>query len=105
MDSIVTRLKDTFSLPVVSRLKVLANNSYTKLKWFSDTSFKAQMLVTKKLLSKDKWLYNPARQEATLFESNDLLKRGLESALLQIAEIVYKGKEKVQNEAKFIYVY
>ncbi len=31
LDSIITRLKDTFSLPVVSRLKVLANNSYTKL--------------------------------------------------------------------------
>src|SRR5699024_7865015 len=30
LDSIVTRLKYTFSLPVVSRLKVLANNSYTK---------------------------------------------------------------------------
>lgn len=52
-----------------------------------------------------KGLYNPASQEATHFESNELLKRGLESALLQIAEIVYKGKEKVQNEAKFIYVY
>ena len=75
LDSIVTRLKDTFSLPVVSRLKVLANNSYTKLKWFSDTIFKAKSQVTKKLLSNDKWLYNPASQEATLFESNDLLKR------------------------------
>jgi len=105
LDSIITRLKDTFSLPVVSRLKVLANNSYTKLKWFSDTIFKAKSQVTKKLLSDARWLYNPASQGATRFESNDLLKRGLESALLQIAEIVYKGKEKIQNKAKFIYVY
>ena len=105
LDSITTRLKKTLSLPVVSRLKVLANNSYAKLKWFSDTIFKAKSQVTKKLLSDAKWLYNPASQEATHFESNELLKRGLESALLQIAEIVYKGKEKVQNEAKFIYVY
>lgn len=105
LDSIITRLKDTFSLPVVSRLKVLANNSYTKLKWFSDTIFKAKSQVTKKLLSDARWLYNPASQEATRFESNDLLKRGLESALLQIAELVYKGKEKIQNKAKFIYVY
>ena len=105
LDSITTRLKKTLSLPVVSRLKVLANNSYAKLKWFSDTIFKAKSQVTKKLLSDAKWLYNPASQESTHFESNELLKRGLESALLQIAEIVYKGKEKVQNEAKFIYVY
>ncbi len=60
----------------------------------SDTIFKAKNQVTKKLLSDARWLYNPASQEATRFESNDLLKRGLESALLQIAEIVYKGKEK-----------
>ena len=105
VESIGNRIKNQISTPVFAKIKMLAQNSYEKIKFYADTIFKAKSQVTKKLLSNDKWLYNPASQEATRFESNDLLKRGLESALLQIAEIVYKGKEKVQNEAKFIYVY
>ena len=105
VESIGNRIKNQISTPVFAKIKMLAQNSYEKIKFYADTIFKAKSQVTKKLLSNDKWLYNPASQEATRFESNDLLKRGLESALLQIAEIIYKGKEKVQNEAKFIYVY
>lgn len=105
VESIGNRIKNQISTPVFAKIKMLAQNSYEKIKFYADTIFKAKSQVTKKLLSDARWLYNPASQEATRFESNDLLKRGLESALLQIAEIVYKGKEKIQNKAKFIYVY
>lgn len=105
VESIGNRIKNQISTPVFAKIKMLAQNSYEKIKFYADTIFKAKSQVTKKLLSNTRWLYNPASQEATRFESNDLLKRGLESALLQIAEIVYKGKEKIQNKAKFIYVY
>lgn len=105
LDSIITRLKDTFSLPVVSRLKVLANNSYTKLKWFSDTIFKAKSQVMSRLLNNPNWLYRQEFQEATRFESNIFLADGLEKSLLKLAEIMYKSDNEIRSEERLSYVY
>lgn len=105
LDSIITRLKDTFSLPVVSRLKVLANNSYTKLKWFSDTIFKAKSQVMNRLLNNPNWLYRQEFQEATRFESNLFLADGVEKSLLKLAEIMYKSDNEIRSEERLSYVY
>lgn len=87
------------------RIKALSQGSYSKAKWFVDTIFKAKSQVESKLLSSDTWLYSPVSSEATRFETNELLSKGLESALLQIAEHVYRGKETIRNASSFIYVY
>lgn len=87
------------------RIKTLSQGSYSKAKWFVDTIFKAKSQVESKLLSSDTWLYSPVSSEATRFETNELLSKGLESALLQIAEHVYRGKETIRNASSFIYVY
>ncbi len=87
------------------RIKTLSQGSYRKAKWFVDTIFKAKSQVESKLLSSDTWLYSPVSSDATRFETNELLSKGLESALLQIAEHVYRGKETIRNAGSFIYVY
>lgn len=108
-DMAIKSLEDKVA-PVLTKatfghIKTLAQGSYDKAKWFVDTIFKAKSQVESKLLSSNTWLYSPVSSEATRFETNELLSKGLESALLQIAEHVYHGKETIRNANSFIYVY
>lgn len=85
------------------RILVLTAGNYKKSKNLIDIIFKAKSQVTNKLLSSSNWLYNPVSQEATRFETNHLLTKGLESALIRMTEIIYKGQEKIRDTEKFMY--
>ena len=83
----------------------MAQGQYEKAKWLVDTIFKAKSQIESRLLSSDKWLYSQEGNEAIRFETNNFLVRGVESALLQITEIIYRQHKEIKNIKGFIYVY
>lgn len=105
MLALKNRISNVLTPAVWGRVEVLAQGDYKQAKFIVNTIFKAKSQVTNKLLSNSNWLYNPASQEATRFETNSLLIKGLESALIRMTEIIYKGQEKVRNTESFMYSY
>ena len=105
MLALKNRISNVLTPAVWGRVEVLAQGDYKQAKFIVNTIFKAKSQVTNKLLSSSNWLYNPASQEATRFETNNLLIKGLESALIRMTEIIYKGQEKVRNTESFMYSY
>ena len=105
VESIGNRIKNQISTPVFAKIKMLAQNSYEKIKFYADTIFKAKSQVMSRLLNNPNWLYRQEFQEATRFESNIFLADGLEKSLLKLAEIMYKSDTKINSEERLSYVY
>ena len=105
VESIGNRIKNQISIPVFAKIKMLAQNSYEKIKFYADTIFKAKSQVMNRLLNNPKWLYRQEFQEATRFESNIFLADGLEKSLLKLAEIMYKSDNEIRSEERLSYVY
>ena len=105
VESIGNRIKNQISTPVFAKIKMLAQNSYEKIKFYADTIFKAKSQVMSRLLNNPKWLYRQEFQEATRFESNIFLADGLEKSLLKLAEIMYKSDNEIRSEERLSYVY
>lgn len=105
VESIGNRIKNQISTPVFAKIKMLAQNSYEKIKFYADTIFKAKSQVMSRLLNNPNWLYRQEFQEATRFESNIFLADGLEKSLLKLAEIMYKSDTKIHSEERLSYVY
>ena len=61
VESIGNRIKNQISIPVFTKIKMLAQNSYEKIKFYADTIFKAKSQVMNRLLNNPNWLY---RQES-----------------------------------------
>ncbi|EIA31794.1 replication protein [Ligilactobacillus salivarius] len=105
VESIGNRIKNQISTPVFAKIKMLAQNSYEKIKFYADTIFKAKSQVMSRLLNNPNWLYRQEFQEATRFESNLFLADGLEKSLLKLAEIMYKSDNEIRSEERLSYVY
>lgn len=105
VESIGNRIKNQISTPVFAKIKILAQNSYEKIKFYADTIFKAKSQVMSRLLNNPNWLYRQEFQEATRFESNLFLADGLEKSLLKLAEIMYKSDNEIRSEERLSYVY
>ncbi|PEG96154.1 replication protein [Lactobacillus sp. UMNPBX9] len=105
VESIGNRIKNQISTPVFAKIKMLAQNSYEKIKFYADTIFKAKSQVMSRLLNNPNWLYRQEFQEATRFESNLFLADGLEKSLLKLAEIMYKSDNETRSEERLSYVY
>ena len=105
VESIGNRIKNQISTPVFAKIKMLAQNSYEKIKFYADTIFKAKSQVMSRLLNNPNWLYRQEFQEATRFESNLFLADGLEKSLLKLAEIMYKSDNEIRSEKRLSYVY
>ncbi|MDW3022969.1 replication initiator protein A [Ligilactobacillus salivarius] len=105
VESIGNRIKNQISTPVFAKIKMLAQNSYEKIKFYTDTIFKAKSQVMSRLLNNPNWLYRQEFQEATRFESNLFLTDGLEKSLLKLAEIMYKSDNEIRSEERLSYVY
>ena len=105
VESIGNRIKNQISTPVFAKIKMLAQNSYEKIKFYADTIFKAKSQVMSRLLNNPDWLYRQEFQEATRFESNLFLADGLEKSLLKLAEIMYKSDNEIRSEERLSYVY
>lgn len=105
IEAIENKLKPVFSASVVGKIKTLAQNSYAKIKFYSDTIFKAKSQVVNNLLEETKFLYSDEITEATRFEKNTWLISGLESTLLKIAEVMFKSDEQIHSVERFVYVY
>lgn len=105
LESLYDRMNTILPKNVIGRINVLAQGKYEEAKELFDTIFKAKSQVSNRLLSCPTWLYDDGAVEATRFEHNDFLTRGLESALLQVTEIIYKGSNNIKNKSNFIYVY
>ena len=105
VESIGNRIKNQISTPVFAKIKMLAQNSYEKIKFYADTIFKAKSQVMSRLLNNPNWLYRQEFQEATRFESNIFLADGLEKSLLKLAEIMYKSDNEIRSEERLSYVY
>ena len=105
VESIGNRIKNQISTPVFAKIKMLAQNSYEKIKFYADTIFKAKSQVMSRLLNNPNWLYRQEFQEATRFESNLFLADGLEKSLLKLTEIMYKSDNEIRSEERLSYVY
>ncbi|MGN9041827.1 replication initiator protein A [Ligilactobacillus salivarius] len=105
LESLKNKVSPILSLNAFGRISVLAQGQYEKAKWLIDTIFKAKSQIESRLLSSDRWLYSQEGNEAIRFETNNFLSRGVESALLQITEIIYRQHEEIKNIKGFIYVY
>ena len=105
VEAIGNRIKNQISTPVFAKIKMLAQNSYEKIKFYADTIFKAKSQVMSRLLNNPNWLYRQEFQEATRFESNLFLADGLEKSLLKLAEIMYKSDNEIRSEERLSYVY
>ena len=105
VEAIGNRIKNQISTPIFAKIKMLAQNSYEKIKFYADTIFKAKSQVMSRLLNNPDWLYRQEFQEATRFESNLFLADGLEKSLLKLAEIMYKSDNEIRSEERLSYVY
>ena len=105
VEAIGNRIKNQISTPIFAKIKMLAQNSYEKIKFYADTIFKAKSQVMSRLLNNPNWLYRQEFQEATRFESNLFLADGLEKSLLKLAEIMYKSDNEIRSEERLSYVY
>src|SRR5699024_4086864 len=100
-----SRVANVLTTAVWGRVEDLAQGDYNQAKFIVNNIFNSKSQVTNKLLSSSYCLYNPASQEATRFETNNLLIKGLESALIRMTEIIYKGQDKFRNTESFRYSY
>lgn len=105
LESLKNKISPILSFNAFGRISVLAQGQYEKAKWIVDTIFKAKSQIENRLLSSDRWLYSQEGNDAIRFETNNFLARGVESALLQITEIIYHQGKDIKNIKGFIYVY
>lgn len=105
VDSLMNRLSNMISTQVAGRVRILTNNSYKEAKALFDMIFKAKSQVTNRLFTSPTWMYDDAATKATRFETNNVMTKGLESALLRISEALFKQNNVIKNKERFMYVY
>ena len=101
-ESLLNKATQTLGSKTVIQIERLSNSDYTKAKLIIDTIYKAKAQVTKRLLASSSW---KNYQAATQFEVNYLLKQGLSTALLNIAETLYNNPQSINNFERFLYAF
>ncbi|MEY8736438.1 hypothetical protein AB9M75_04110 [Lactobacillus sp. AN1001] len=96
---------------VWSKIHMIAQGSYAKANELVETIYKAKSQVAKRVRSicKQYWdlpEISDVAYDSVYFEKNDLLSKGLESALIRIIEIHYKSDHsEIKNLDGFMYTF
>ena len=111
LDGLEDRAIKTVGVRVWGKIRMIAQGSHEKANKLLTMIYKAKSQVAKRvrMICKQYWdlpEIADVAYDSVYFEKNDLLARGLESALVRIVEIHYKSeKSEIKNLGGFMYTF
>ena len=111
LDGLKDRVSGIIGIRAWGKIHMIAQGSYHKAKELVDTIYKAKKQVSQRVRSICKQYRNlpeisDVAYDSVYFEKNDLLAKGVESALVRIIEIHYKSeRSEIKNLSGFIYAF
>ncbi|WP_347284082.1 hypothetical protein [Lactobacillus taiwanensis] len=111
LEGLKDRVSGIVGIRVWGKIRMIAQDSYDKAKELVDIIYKAKKQVSQRVRSicKQYWdlpEISDAAYDSVYFEKNDLLAKGIESALVRIIEIHYKSeRSEIKNLNGFIYTF
>lgn len=111
LEGLKDRVSGIIGIRAWGKIHMIAQGSYEKAKELVDTIYKAKKQVSQRVRSICKQYWNlpeisDVAYDSVYFEKNDLLAKGVESALVRIIEIHYKSeRSEIRNLSGFIYAF
>lgn len=111
LEGLKDRVSGIIGIRAWGKIHMIAQGSYDKAKELVDTIYKAKKQVSQRVryICKKYWdlpEISDVAYDSVYFEKNDLLAKGIESALLRIIEIHYKTKcSEIKNFSGFMYTF
>ena len=112
IEGLEARASGVLGIKAWSKIRMIAQGSYAKANELVSTIYKAKSQLVKRVRSTIRKEFSEipeffdAIHDALYFEKNELLSKGLESALIRIIEIHYKSEHsEIKNLGGFMYTF
>lgn len=111
LEGLKDRVSGIIGIRAWGKIHMIAQGSYDKAKELVDTIYKAKKQVSQRVRSICKQYWNlpeisDVAYDSVYFEKNNLLAKGIESALVRIIEIHYKSEHsEIRNLSGFMYAF